>query len=142
MKTVKQVDVWLKNKSGTLSVVSDLLGDNKVNIIAFYVTTQGDEGMLHFVSNDNDKAINVLKASGYRMEVKDVIACEVPHHPGGMNTILRLLKTVNINVDYIYPCIGTGDITVLIVGVELVKEAFNVLNDNWVHILGSELYHI
>lgn len=142
MKTVKQIDVWLKNKSGTLSVVSDLLGDNKVNIIAFYVTTQGDEGMLHFVSNDNDKAINVLKASGYRMEVKDVIACEVPHHPGGMNTILRLLKTVNINVDYIYPCIGTGDITVLIVGVELVKEAFNVLNDNWVHILGSELYHI
>jgi hypothetical protein len=58
-----------------------------------------------------------------------------------MSTILRLLKTVNINVDYIYPCIGTGDITVLIVGVGPVKEAFNVLNDNWVHILGSELYH-
>lgn len=142
MKTVEQIDVWLKNKPGSLSVVSDLLGDNRINIIAFYVTTQGDEGMLHFVANDPDKAINVLKTAGYRIEEKEVIACEVPHHPGGMNTILRLLKGININVDYIYPCIGTGDITVLIVGVGPVKEALNILNENWMRILGSELYNM
>ncbi len=142
MKTVKQIDVWLKNKPGSLSVVSDLLGDNRINIIAFYVTTQGDEGKLHFVANDPDKAINVLKTAGYRIAEKEVIACEVPHHPGGMNTILRLLKGIDINVDYIYPCVGTGDITVLIVGVEPVKEALSVLNDNWMRILGNELYHM
>lgn len=142
MKTVKQIDIWLKNKPGELSVVSDLLGDNRINIIAFYVTTQGDEGMLHFVANDPDKAINVLKTAGYRIEVKDVIACEVPHHPGGMNTILRLLKGININVDYVYPCVGTGDITILIVGVRPIKEALNILNENWMRILGSELYNM
>jgi len=142
MKTVKQIDIWLKNKPGALSVVSDLLGDNRINIIAFYVTTQGDEGMLHFVANDPDKAINVLKTAGYRIEVKDVIACEVPHHPGGMNTILRLLKGIDINVDYIYPCVGTDDITVLIVGVDPVKEALNILNENWMRIIGSELYNM
>lgn len=142
MKTVKQIDIWLKNEPGTLSVVSDLLGENRVNIIAFYVTTQESEGKLHFVANDPEKAINVLKAAGYRMEVKDVIACEVPHHPGGLNVVLRLLKDVNINVDYIYPCIGTGDITVLIVGVKAVKEALRVLNENWMRIIGPELYHM
>jgi len=142
MKTVKQIDVWLKNKPGSLSVVSDLLGDNRINIIAFYVITQGDEGKLHFVANDPDKAINVLKTAGYRIEEKEVIACEVPHHPGGMNTILRLLKGIDINVDYIYPCVGTGDITVLIVGVGPIKEALNILNENWMRILGSELYNM
>ncbi|MBN2514832.1 MAG: amino acid-binding protein [Deltaproteobacteria bacterium] len=142
MKTVKQIDIWLKNEPGTLSVVSDLLGENRVNIIAFYVTTQGNEGKLHFVANDPEKAINVLKAAGYQMEEKDVIACEVPHHPGGLNVVLRLLKDVNINVDYIYPCIGTGDITVLIVGVAAVKEALRVLNENWMRIIGPELYHM
>lgn len=142
MKTVKQIDIWLKNEPGTLSVVSDLLGQNRVNIIAFYVTTQDSEGKLHFVANDPDKAINVLKAAGYRMEVKDVIACEVPHHPGGLNVVLRLLKDVNINVDYIYPCIGTGDITVLIVGVKAIKEALGILNENWMRIIGPELYHM
>lgn len=142
MKTVKQIDIWLKNKPGALSVVSDLLGDNRINIIAFYVTTQGDEGMLHFVANDPDKALNVLKTAGYRIEEKEVIACEVPHHPGGMNTILRLLKGININVDYVYPCVGTGDITILIVGVRPIKEALNILNENWMRILGSELYNM
>jgi hypothetical protein len=142
MKTVKQIDIWLKNEPGTLSVVSDLLGENRVNIIAFYVTTQGDEGKLRFVANDPEKAINVLKSAGYKMKVKDVIACEVPHHPGGLNVVLRLLKDVNINVDYFYPCIGTGDITVLIVGVAAVKDALRVLNENWMRILGPELYHM
>jgi hypothetical protein len=135
MNTVKQIDIWLKNEPGTLSVVSDLLGENRVNIVAFYVTTQGSEGKLRFVANDPEKAINVLKSAGYKMKVKDVIACEVPHHPGG-------LKDVNINVDYFYPCIGTGDITVLILGVEPVKDALRVLNENWMRILGPELYHM
>jgi hypothetical protein len=142
MNTVKQIDIWLKNEPGTLSVVSDLLGENRVNIVAFYVTTQGSEGKLRFVANDPEKAINVLKAAGYKMKVKDVIACEVPHHPGGLNVVLRLLKDVNINVDYFYPCIGTGDITVLILGVEPVKDALRVLNENWMRILGPELYHM
>jgi hypothetical protein len=142
MKTVKQIDICLKNEPGTLSVVSDLLGENSVNIIAFYVTTNESEGKLRFVANDPEKAINVLKAAGYQMEVKDVIACEVPHHPGGLNVVLRLLKDVNINVDYFYPCIGTGDITVLIVGVAAVKDALRVLNENWMRTLGPELYHM
>jgi hypothetical protein len=142
MNTVKQIDIWLKNEPGTLSVVSDLLGENRVNIVAFYVTTQGSEGKLRFVANDPEKAINVLKSAGYKMKVKDVIACEVPHHPGGLNVVLRLLKDVNINVDYFYPCIGTGDITVLILGVEPVKDALRVLNENWMRILGPELYHM
>jgi len=30
----------------------------------------------------------------------------------------------------------------LIVGVEPVKEALSVLNDNWMRILGNELYHM
>ena len=142
MKTVKQIDLTLKNEPGALSVVSDLLGENRINIIALYVTTDDDIGHIHFVSNDPAKAVNVLKTAGYNIEERDVIACEVPHHPGGLNAVLRLLKDSNINVDYIYPCIGTGDITVLIMGIPSIKEALRVLNDNWMRILGTELYYI
>jgi hypothetical protein len=142
MKTVKQIDLTLKNEPGALSRVSDLLGDNKINIIAFYVTTNEDVGTIQFVANDPEKAINVLKTAGYTIEERNVIACEVPHHPGGLNAVLRLLKDSNINVDYIYPCIGTGDITVLIVAVGPVKEALKILDENWMKVLGTELYHI
>jgi len=142
MKTVKQIDLLLRNEPGSLSVVSDLLGANGINIIAFYVATEKEEGKLHFVANDPDKTINVLKTAGYKLEAKDVIACEVPHHPGGLNAVLKPLKIADINVDYIYPCIGTGGITVLILGVGPVKEALKVLEENWIRILGEELYHI
>ena len=142
MKTVKQIDLLLKNEPGTLSAVSDLLGANGINIIAFYVATQKDEGRLYFVSNDPEKAINILKTAGYGIEVRDVIACVTPHHPGGLNAVLKPLKEANINVDNIYPCIGTGDITVLILGVGPVKDALIVMEDNWIRVLGNELYHI
>lgn len=142
MKTVKQIDLWLKNEPGTLSAVSDLLGANGINIIAFYVATEKDEGRLHFVANDPVKAINILKTAGYKIEVQDVIACETPHHPGGLNAVLKPLKEANINVDYIYPCIGTGDITVLTLGVGPVEQALKVMEENWIRVLGDELYHI
>ena len=142
MTTVKEIYLILKNEPGQLSTVSDLLGANGINIIAFYVSTAKDKGTLRFVSNDPEKALNVLKTAGYKLEVNEVIACETPHHPGGMNAILKPLKSSNINVDYIYPCIGTGDITVLIMGVKSVKEALKLMQDNWIRVLGDELYNI
>lgn len=142
MKTVKQIDLFLKNEPGTLAVVSELLGANGINIIAFYVATEKNQGKLHFVSNDPDKAVNVLKTAGYKIELKDVIACETPHHPGGLDAVLKPLKSANINVDYIYPCLGTGDITVLIVGVGPLKKALGIMEDNWIRVLDDELYHI
>ncbi|MBN2255339.1 MAG: amino acid-binding protein [Deltaproteobacteria bacterium] len=142
MKTVRQIDLTLKNEPGALSVVSDLLGENRINIIALYVTTDGDIGKIHFVANDPDKAVNVLKTAGYHIEERDVIACEVPHHPGGLNAVLRLLKDAGINVDYIYPCIGTGEITILIMGMTTIKEALNILDENWMRTIGTELYHM
>jgi hypothetical protein len=142
MKTVKQIDLLLKNEPGTLSMVSELLGANGINIIAFYVTTEEDEGKLHFVANDPGKAVNVLKTAGYKIDEQDVIACETPNHPGGLNAVLKPLKAADINVDYIYPCLGTGPTTVLILGVGRLKEALKIMEDNWIRVLGKELYHI
>jgi hypothetical protein len=142
MKTVKQIDLLMKNEPGTLSAVSEILGSNGINIIAFYVATEGDEGRLHFVSNDPERAVNVLKTAGFTIEEKDVIACETPHHPGGMNAVLKPLKTAGINVDYIYPCIGTGDITVLILGLGPLEQALKIMEDNWIRVLGEDLYRV
>lgn len=142
MKTVKEIDLVLKNEPGQLSLVSEVLGANGINIIAFYVSTEGEEGRLRFVANDPEKAINVLKTAGYSPKVKEAVACETPHHPGGLNAVLKPLKAANISVDYIYPCLGTGDMTVLIIGVKPLKEALKIMQDNWIRVLGKELYNI
>ncbi len=94
------------------------------------------------MANDPEKAINVLKTAGYDLKVEEVIACETPHHPGGLNAVLKPLKSAKINVDYIYPCLGTGDITVLIIGVGPVRKVLNIMEDNWIRVLGDELYNV
>jgi len=143
MKTVKQIELCLKNVAGQLSDVSELMRENRVNIIACcYATTCDDEGSFYFVANDPDRAIHALQAAGFRTKVQDVIACETPNHPGGLNVVLKVLKNKAINIDYIYPCVGTGEITAMIIGVTQVEETAKILEDNWIRVFGSELYHM
>ncbi len=59
-----------------------------------------------------------------------------------MNVVLKLLKDAAINLDYIYPCMGTGDITVVILGVSQAKKTLKIMEDNWIKVWSDDLYHI
>jgi hypothetical protein len=137
---VKQISVSLENVPGKLSEVSDHLGANGINIIALSVADTADISAVRFVANDPEKAANVLRSHGYAIKMSDVLALDTPNHPGGLNAVLRPLKEVSINVKYLYTCLGTGEKTVLIVGVDKMDEAIQVLKKNWVHMYDQELY--
>ena len=142
MNTVKQIDLAVTDEPGALSAVSELLGANGITLIAFHMGTGGDTGRCRFIANDPEKALNVLKTSGYALETRDVIACEMPRHPGGLNAVLKPLEEAGINIEYLYPCMGTGEGTVLVVGTGAVDETLALMRDNWIKTLGEELYHI
>lgn len=140
--TVKQLSVSLENVPGKLSEMTDYLGANGINIIAVSVVDASDVSAIRFVASDPEKAANVLKTHGYSIKVTDVIAVEAPNHPGGLNAVLKPLKEVSINVNYLYTCLGRGEKTVLIVGVDKMEEAIHVLKKNWVHMYDEELYKL
>ena len=137
---VKQVSVSLENMPGTFSEVIEYLGDNGINIIALSVADTTDISAVRFVASDPAKAVNVLKSHGYAVKVTDVLAVEAPNHPGGLNAVLKPLKETKINVNYLYTCLRSGESTVLIVGVDQLEEAKQVLERNWVHMYDEELY--
>ena len=137
---VKQISLSLENVPGKLSEVSEYLGGNGVNIIALSVAESTEISAVRFVANDPVKAVNVLESHGYTVKVKDVLAVEVPNHPGGLNALLKPLKETNININYLYTCLGRGENTVLIVDVDNMDMAIKVLKKNWVHMLNEELY--
>ena len=145
--SAKEINVILKKEPGQFSVINEILDSNGINIIAFYVSTKGREGSLRFVANDPDKAATVLKARGYKVRVTDVIACETPNHPGGLNSILKPLKKEGINIAYIYPCISCGgeeNTGILILGASPAnrERILAVLKDNWIRVLNEELYRL
>ncbi|MDI7259069.1 MAG: ACT domain-containing protein [Thermodesulfobacteriota bacterium] len=139
---VKQISVSLENVPGQLSQMSDYLGENGINIIAISVADTTDISAIRFVASDPEKAANVLKTHGYSIRITEVLAVEAPNHPGGLNAVLKPLKDVSINVNYLYTCLGTGEKTVLIVGVDKMEEAIQVLKKNWVHMYNEELYKL
>ena len=140
--SVKQLSVSLDNVPGKFLAVSECLGTEGINIRAISVADTSDISTVRFVVDDPDKCLRVLKSHGYSVKETDVMAVEVPDHPGGLQAILKPLKSANINVLYLYPYLGRGESgqPIVIVGVNDTEEAVKVLKKNWVHTFGKEIY--
>jgi hypothetical protein len=140
---IKQISVSLENIPGAFSNISEILGREGVNIRAISVADTSDMSTVRFVVDDPEKALNMLKGNGYHPKETDVIAVETPDHPGGVNAVLKPLKTAGINVHYLYPHLGRiNNNAIVILGVDKTEEAQKVLAQNWVHTLGKEVYTI
>ncbi|TET63494.1 amino acid-binding protein [Candidatus Aerophobetes bacterium] len=139
---VRQISVSLENVPGKFLEVSECLGAEGINIRAISVADTSDISTVRFVPDDPEKTTNVLRSHGYSVRETDVIAVEVPDHPGGLQAVLKPLKGANINVLYLYPYLGRGESgqPVIIVGVDKTEEAIKVLKKNWVHTFGKEIY--
>jgi hypothetical protein len=140
--SVKQISVSLENVPGMFLRVSESLGDEGINIRGLSVADTSDISTVRFVVDVPEKAANVLRSRGYSVKETDVIAVEVPDHPGGMQAVLKPLKEANINVHYLYPYLGRGETgqPIIILGVDKTEEAIEVLKKNWVRTFGKEIH--
>jgi hypothetical protein len=141
---VKQIAINLENKPGQFLVVSEHLGKEGVNIRAISVADTSDISKVRFVTDNPEKTVNVLKSKGYSIEETDVIAVEVPDHPGGLQAVLKPIYNTNINVLYFYTFLGRGASgqPIVIVGVDKIDEAVKALEKNWIHTFGNEIYSL
>ena len=142
--SVKQVSITLDNIPGQFLRVSECLGAEGINIRAISVADTSEVSTVRFVTDNPQKTINVLKSHGYSVRERDVIAVEIPDHPGALRAVLKPLKTSNINVLYLYTFLGKGESgqSIVIVGVDKTEEAIKVLKKNWVHAFGEEIYSL
>jgi len=140
--SVTQILVSLENVPGKLLEISEILGSEGINIRAISMAETSHVNTVRLVADNPEKAVNVLKSSGYMTQKVEVIAVEIPDHPGGLQAVLKPLKKKNINVLYLYPYLGRGGNgqAILIIGVDNVEKAVQVLQKNWVHTFGEEIY--
>jgi hypothetical protein len=142
--SVIQISVSLENTPGKFLEVSECLGTEGINIRAISVADTADISTVRFVTDNPEKTVNVLKSHGYSVKETDVLAVEVPDHPGGLQAILKPLKSGQINVHYFYPYLGRGASgqPIIIVGVDNTEAAIKVLQKNWVHVFDKEVYSL
>lgn len=143
--SIKQLRLKTKNISGNLSHLSDVLGEQGVNIRAILVgqyTGAGDSAEVCIVTDDPKKAKDALEAQDISFEETDVLAVEMPDHPGGMNAVLRPMKDAGINILSLYPYIGRATNPIIIMEVDHIKKAKDVLKRNWVKIWDKSIYKL
>ncbi len=139
---VKQISISLENSPGAFLKISEHLGNEGINIRAISVADTSDISTVRFVSDNPNKTEAVLKSHGYSVKVSEVLAVEIPDHPGALQTLLKPLKEADINVHYLYPYLGRGESgqPIVIMGLDRTTEAHEILHKNWIHTFGDEIY--
>ena len=141
---VKQISVFLENKSGRLEEVTKILAQHSVDIRALSLADTRDYGILRIIVNDYTKAYRLLKDSGFTVQETDVVAAEVPDKPGGLAGILRALNEKKISVEYMYAFVERkGDKAIMIFRFENVDQAIEALKGSDVRLLkGEDVYKL
>ena len=99
---VRQISIFLENRSGRLAGVLKEVGRAGVNIRALSLADTSDFGILRLIVDNVDKGVQALRESGHTVSLTEVLAIEVPDHPGGLAGILDVLSAANLNVEYMY----------------------------------------
>jgi len=136
---VKQISIFIENRSGRLREVADVLGKNTINIRALSLADTSDYGILRLIVDNPEKARDVLKRDNFTLSETDVIAVEVADKPGGLSEVLDILGETGINVEYMYAFVEkSSNNAVIIFRIEDIETAIKVLGEKNIRILSHE----
>ena len=126
---VKQVSVFLENKSGRLAEVTRILGSNNIDINALTIADTTEFGILRLIVDKPDNAVEVLRKNNFSVDITEVIAICADNKPGGLSLALNHLEDNNIGIEYMYSYLGnTGDgKAIIIIRVEDTQNTVNIL---------------
>lgn len=99
---VTQLSVFMENKPGRLTKITDALGAAGINIRGFSVADMADYGIFRLIVHDSDKAKKVLDDMGFTAKESDVICVSVADKPGGLAGVLKVFSEHEISVEYMY----------------------------------------
>ena len=139
---VKQLSIFLENKSGRLTEVTEVLGEAGINLSAMSIADNSDFGTLRCVVSDPDRAYEILKKAGFAVKVTDIIAFALPNTPGALSTIFRFLSEHGVFIEYMYS-FNNGDGANAIIRPTDLEACDELLQKANVKVLGpEELYNL
>ena len=111
--TIKQLSVFLENKSGRLNEGLDILGKADIRIIAATVADTSEYGILRLITSDTARAYQVLKEHCVSAQQNDVIALTCDSMAGVFAAQLSAFAQEGLSIEYMY-CFSIRDKAFLI----------------------------
>ena len=139
---IKQLSIFLENKSGRLNEVSQILGSNGINMSAFSVADTSEFGILRLIVSDPELACKVLRENQFSVSLTDVVCLNCPNEPGALGKTLQILSDNKVSIAYLY-AYSMGDSANVVLKPDQMDECIKVLQANKVDLVkASELYKI
>jgi hypothetical protein len=139
---VHQLSVFLENKSGRLTEVLEVLGEENIRITALSVADTAEFGILRLIVSDPDLAREVLKKHDFTVNLTEVISVMAPNEAKHYAKILRILSDLDISVEYTY-AFSLGDKSVIILRCSNTEDAIKALKSHEMELMkASDLYKI
>lgn len=111
---IKQLSIFLENRTGRINEVTKILGANGINMQAFSMAETADFGILRLIVPDVEKAVEVLRAADFAVMLTDVLCVNCPNVPGALAEILDKLAEKRIFIEYMYAFSDSGSVNVII----------------------------
>lgn len=139
---IKQLSVFLENKSGRLTDVTEALASADINISAFSVADTADYGILRLIVNKPEEAEKILKEKEFSVHITNVIGLIVPHESGSLHRALKILSSEGITIEYMYAFALSNKATVII-RTDAIEQTVALLEKHKMELIkASDIYEI
>ena len=126
--TIKQLSVFLENRTGRINEVAKILGANNINMKAFSMAETADFGLLRLIVPDVDKAVQVLRDASFAVRLTDVVCINAENVPGALSTILESLAANDIFIEYMY-AFSEGESANIVIRTNDLDKCIKILNE-------------
>lgn len=99
---IKQLSVFVENRTGSLMDVTSALTERHINIRAVASFDTPEFAILRLVVDDAHAAKEYLTSKGFVVRVSEVIGVELEDKKGNLNKMLTILAEGHISLNYIY----------------------------------------
>ena len=99
---MKQLSVFLENKPGELTAMSDILRDSDISIDSVVIAETSKFGVVRIITRKFDKAADALKKAGFSARTVDVVAVKIANKKGTFAKIVEALSGAGISINYCY----------------------------------------
>ena len=94
-----QLTIPAENQPGVLARITSILARKTINIRSATISSFGDSGFINLIVDNPQMGHKVLSKEGIPVELKEVLAVLIDDRPGGLNKLLQILATQNVNIE-------------------------------------------
>ncbi|MDD6174583.1 MAG: ACT domain-containing protein [Firmicutes bacterium] len=103
---IKQLSVFVENKSGRLAEITETLAKANVDIRAISIADTSDFGILRLIVDRPEAAVEALRKENMTVSLTTVIAIGITDQPGEFAKAMRVLADASVGIEYMYAFIS------------------------------------